>query len=435
MSRDAGALIRSLLVLRKERRTGVLEVTAEAVRTSIFLMHGSMIYAEEEPNLETLGRLLVRQGRITSAQYATTLENMADTLDDDEPLRFGAAAIALGFIDGEALNDALVEQARWRLVRAFQRTDHEWRLDDRFERVEGAPLYDLPVEPAVLLAMRSSPDEDLRSGPAPAHLAGRAASFPILCGDAGAIASAFALGPSERAYVAEIDGTKSIAECLRMGSALVDRTAILSALLLTRSIKLLDRPSGRDEEPPPSSRAPEIPVATAPAPANTAPKSSSAQQPNRGDTKVAHAARVNAELAFQKALALLRAGRLQEALADFRRAHRLDPTPEIELHVQWCEIEATQRPLVDAHREALQKLALAVSRSKPESALAAYVIGRVAALEGRDGDSKRWIERAYRLDPKLRDAARERALLAGDVDEQKDASSKRGLLGWLRREK
>lgn len=443
MPRDAGALIRSLFALRKERRTGVLEVTAEGIKTSIFLMEGSTIFAEEQPNLETLGRLLVRQGIITGDQYATVLQGMADALDDDEPLRFGAVAVDLGFIDGDQLNDALVDQARWRLVRAFQRSDHEWVLDDRRERVEGAPLYDLAIEPTVLLAVRSSPDEDLRVGAdaIPRALAGRTGMIPVLAGDPATIAQTFALGPSERAFVAMIDGSKSVAECLRLGSAVVDQAAILSALLITRAIKLVDRPLAADEEPPPSSRgAPAIPVVApkVPTPAAAIPVAGVPQA--RAAAKTTHAARVNAELALQKGKSLYRAGKLEDALDELRRAQSLDATPEIDLYVGWTEAETKRRPLIDTQRATLQRLALAVSRADPENALAAYVIGRLAKLEGRENDSKRWIERAYRLDPKMREAERARALMSYDasadtdtIAKESDRDAKGGLLGWFRR--
>lgn len=445
MARDAGALIRSLVGLRAERRTGVFEVTAEGVKTSIFLMDGSPVFVEEEPNLETLGRLLLRHGTITGDQYEATIREMADALDEDEPLRFGAIAIERGFIDGDQLNDALADQARWRLVRAFQRTDHEWRLDDRGERVEGVPLYELAIEPAVLLALRSSPDEELSSVTVPPALAARATSVPVLCADAAAISQTFALGPSERAYVAMIDGSRSLADCMRMGSAMVDRPAVLSALLLTRAIKLTDPASASDGGPPSSSRTPVVKIvmqATAPnaqAPSAQAPiaQAPSPKAASPASAKAAHAARLNAELAFQKGKNLLRAGRPDAALEELRRAQTLDSTPEIELHAQWCELEATKRPPTEAQRADLQRLALALTRHDADNAFAAYVIGRIAALEGRAADSKRWLERAFRLDPKLREAESERKLLTydanADASEKEPPSSKRGLFGLFRR--
>ena len=53
---SCAALVRSLLTLRKERRSGVLHVTTDDVRTFVYLDQGTPVFAEEGTHGETLGR-------------------------------------------------------------------------------------------------------------------------------------------------------------------------------------------------------------------------------------------------------------------------------------------------------------------------------------------------------------------------------------------
>lgn len=429
MARDAGALVRSLLALRKERRTGVFIIDADGIRTTVFLMDGSAVFAEEAPGGETLGRLLVRQGVLTSEQYASVIQIMADAPTEQEQLRFGEVAIELGFITGDQLNEGLADQVRWRVVRAFQRADHEWRFEEGRDRVDGVPLYELSFEPLVLLALRSSADPDVRGDAPGSSLNVAMARFPVLSDDAETIARTFELTPTESAFVAAIDGKKRTADVLRMGRPGIDREQILTALLLTRSLKLVDVAG---DEPPSSARSPQPPSsphrpAAASAPSNEhAP--SSVQEPARAPVvKTSHAASLEAELAFQRGKNLLRSRQASSAVAEFRRALALVPLhPEFELYARWAEVEVNRGPLDNAHKVALQRLAIAASRHDPNLPFPVYVLGRIAGFEGHEADAKRWLERAYRMDPKLREAESESAPTEPE---------KRGVLGWLRGDK
>ena len=123
---DAGALIRSMLVLRDEKRSGVLEVEAEGVRTSIYLLDGVPVFAAEATAGETLGRLLVRQGVMTQEECNVVLARMTAVPAGKEPQRFGAAAIDLGLLTEAQLQHALAQQAKWKMVFLFQRENPEW---------------------------------------------------------------------------------------------------------------------------------------------------------------------------------------------------------------------------------------------------------------------------------------------------------------------
>src|SRR4051812_28212504 len=123
------ALVRSLLALRKERRSGVLTVESEGIKTFVYLDQGMPVFAEEGTHGETLGRLLVRQGKLTQAQYVDVIGKMTDALFINEQLRFGEVAVELGYLTEGQVSKALADQIRWKIVRVFQRPSTTWSFE------------------------------------------------------------------------------------------------------------------------------------------------------------------------------------------------------------------------------------------------------------------------------------------------------------------
>ena len=460
MGRDAGALIRSMIALRGERRTGVFKVDANGVRTSMFFLDGAVVYVEEAPSTEPLGRLLLRTGLMTMDQFTNVIQRMADALaDDPEQLRFGALAVEEGLITDDQLSQSLIDQVRCRLIQTFRREDHEWRFKEGREGVDGVPLFDLALEPLVVLAVRSLPDE-LRKDLVAAASMGR---FPLLADDASIIAKRFELKPGERAFIEQIDGSTRVSDLIPEGSPAPVRnhqSAILAALLWTRAAKLNDQPRnapvvkvGANEQPPPSSR--RMDATEAPPPSSRAlpfaatAADSSGKLPAAAPAKdslpkkITHESRLNAELAFQKGKTHLRSDRPDEALGEFRRACELDPgSPEYELYMRWAEGGAGEKEIDSASRLAIKRAALASNRNQPNLAFPLYVIGRLTSLDGQDADATKWFERALKMEPEMREAERAIRTIKGksskgadDADKAKEAGLMGRVAGWLGRDK
>jgi hypothetical protein len=155
----AAALVRSMLVLRNERRTGMLRVESDTTKTFVYLREGVPVFAEEGSHGETLGRLLVRQRVLTQEQYVTVIQNMTDALVLNEQLRFGELAVELGFMTEEAVTKALVDQMRWKIVRIFQRDDVRWELLESASHLDGIGHFPMRIEALVLDAVRWVDDE------------------------------------------------------------------------------------------------------------------------------------------------------------------------------------------------------------------------------------------------------------------------------------
>ncbi len=100
----------------RARASGILEVRREGVTTLLYLDEGEPVFAESSALAETLGRVLLLEGKLTEAQYAEVVRRMTESIVDAEPMRFGEVAVALGFVHPITIQQALSSQVRRRLL-------------------------------------------------------------------------------------------------------------------------------------------------------------------------------------------------------------------------------------------------------------------------------------------------------------------------------
>jgi hypothetical protein len=125
-----------------------------------------------------------------------------------------------------------------------------------------------------------------------------------------------------------------------------------------------------------------------------------------------HAARLTAEQAFQKGMALLRAAETGAAAIELHRASLLQPESlEYALCASWAEARCRSEIPSEAERRTLLEIAQRAKRRDPLFAFASYVLGQLALWAGDDATAKKWFYEALRLDP-ASEAGREVRILA-----------------------
>jgi Domain of unknown function (DUF4388) len=113
-----------------------------------------------------------------------------------------------------------------------------------------------------------------------------------------------------------------------------------------------------------------------------------------------HAARLAAEQAFQKGMALLRATQTVSAAIELRSAALLQPESlEYQLCATWAEARGRSEIPGEADQRALFELAQRAKKRDPLFAFASYVLGQLAMWAGDDAAAKKWFYEALRLDP------------------------------------
>jgi hypothetical protein len=130
-----------------------------------------------------------------------------------------------------------------------------------------------------------------------------------------------------------------------------------------------------------------------------------------GATRAAHAARIGAEQAFQKGMALLRDGKTASAAIELARAAELQPESlEYLLYATWANARRYREIPGESERETLLEIAQRSKRRDPLFAFGSYVIGQVAMWNGDDATAKKWFYEALRLDPASEAGAQVRIL-------------------------
>ncbi len=105
-------------------------VHVEHVETLLYVAGGSVVFVEYGALGDALGRVLMRDGKLTSDQYAKALKRMSGGEPGSEPMRFGEALVALGFLNGEQVFEALAAQVRQKTIRCLTYPEPEWTFEE-----------------------------------------------------------------------------------------------------------------------------------------------------------------------------------------------------------------------------------------------------------------------------------------------------------------
>lgn len=164
---NRATLLRSLIALQSERRTGVLTINhavgSASTRLVLCLRDGAVVFATETTPGRSLGRRLVQHGFISEALFARVVSQMPKTFGFDEPVRFCETTVALGILTDRSILKVLDDEAKQTVIRAFSPANVEWTFEDATldYLVAMIELVRRPqpvnVEAALLEAMRKAP--------------------------------------------------------------------------------------------------------------------------------------------------------------------------------------------------------------------------------------------------------------------------------------
>jgi tetratricopeptide (TPR) repeat protein len=427
----------AMLAAQRDRRSGVFDVLAKGVHTHVYFSNGRVVFVEQGSLGDTLGRVLVREGKLTDEQYAKVIERMTQRLVESEQMRFGEVVAELGFLSPDEVREALAVQVKDKAVHCLMHKDPEYAFEEGSDRVAAVGHFPSRVEPLILAATRL-----FESDRVDRILDVKRAAYPHVLGDASEHAVAFALGGAGQRILDRIDGATSVQELVSAARGAEDEArTLLAALVVGGAVELRTTPSGpakpesRDARAPDSEEALWTLTASGRRKAKVAtvlpqPRPATAAAPGRAPTPSVvvptpldprlvprlldpRAAHVVGEEAFQKAKAYLRRDALAPALAHLKRAVDLCPDAvEFGVYAAWVEFCSSEGE--EARRSAkavAQELAESATKAEPNLAFGFYVLGYVAMLDGDDKRAVRHFRQALRLDDSLVDAERHLRLL------------------------
>ncbi len=386
----------ALLELANARETGVLEVSSEALRTRIFLRDGAVVSAEGGSLRETLGRMLLRHGALSEAEYTRVIERMTEKVIANEHQRMGEVLVELGLLSSEEVQQALRTQVLEKLTACFALPRPSWSFSELDALPDGLEPYALP--PMAMLVR-----EGLREHARPEVLAGWLAPYapqrPRLEWAAAAVREQLGLDGEALRLVERIDGSRSLGALAREAP---DAQALLATLLLLGALGFASAAPGEGAGAaarPPERRAAarvsfarevvgrrKAPAATGAAPAAAAPA-------DRGQ------ARLEAEQCFRRGRELLDAEKPLEAVKLLRRAVELEPGElEYALAEAWASYLEARHGVRVARARALTS-ARRLLEADPKATKAHTILGRLAFDEGERERATREFELALLRDP------------------------------------
>jgi tetratricopeptide (TPR) repeat protein len=395
-------------------------VEAEGVRTTVHLREGRVVFAEGGILRDTLGRMLLRRGRLREDQYLAVIERMSRS---ETSIRVGEVLIELGILSPREVYEALKLQVREKVVACF-----EWRtFEANFRRGEALPPHATsfecpPVEALILTGMRAHFDAD-RLEPV---LAPHAHRHAALRDSPRHVAERFHMDPGEQRLLLAISGERSLASLTDEGR--LDPLAtkrVLAALLVTGSLELLDAPRSLAGAGVSSARSADPAQAAAPASAGSADGDSGARARARPGLRAPAAssppprpgpareldpkqAGLEAEHAFGQGRRFLRENLPAQALAELRRAAELQPhEAEYQMYAAWAAapLERDEGAKLLA-RATARAFAVRVLRQDRGHARAHAILGQLLYEEDEREAAERHFRIAVQSDPEELEAQR-----------------------------
>ena len=386
------------MALHDRDDAGVLEVRKEGVNTAIHLTRGRPVFAEGGSLQETLGRLLVQHGAMSEDDYVRVVARMTEGVIRQESLRMGEVLVEMGLLSPAEVSDALALQVREKIVACFQweRFDFELQVPDGDDR-DWSVFQCPPLEALILFGVRAHYGPD-RVSPV---LDPFGDEHPVLHQSPSEVGIRHQMTASEQRLLRVIDGGHSLTEIESLSG--LDRhhaRQLLAALVLSRSLDFRARRAAGGErtavrpkaKPARDRKRTATPRPTRPAPAAPDP----AEQ----------AARLQAEVAFNQGIALLREQHPEDAHVAFERASSLlQNEPEYQMLEAWAaylkvrsNLKNSTRAAAAAHRAAQQMLEVS-----SRSARAHRILSWLARDRGEIETAENHSGMALRLDVSVTD--------------------------------
>lgn len=238
--RGSGSIVELLLAIEREDESGVVEFRARDVITRIFARDGEIIHAEGGALSETLGRALMRTGRLGEEHIAHVIRRMIDQLVDGNYSRLGATLVEYGFMDANELEIALTIQLKDKLMGCVHRGFGEWRFRRTQALEDDVVPHPVRARPMLVDAALRFPERRLED-----VLELDENRYPELLVPDHVVIEEFELSKTEASLLRELDGTSSIH--FLCGATSFPRplhvAPIIAALVLGGAIALRDTPN------------------------------------------------------------------------------------------------------------------------------------------------------------------------------------------------
>jgi tetratricopeptide (TPR) repeat protein len=250
-----GVLPAVLQAIYVGKQTGVLHVSREDTRRSLFFREGMLVHAGTNVREERLGETLVTLGFLKPEDLKRATELVVR-----ENKRLGHALRDLGLLDQERVEVALTQHARAVLEKIFSAHEGQYEFESKSQDTSGPDEFKLKVTTGeiVLDAVRRVEDPDVVR-----YALGDIDRILGLSSDPALRFQNIALTPTDGFVLSRVDGTLSAREVIQATPLEIDETQrSLFGLLCTGVVEYLPLPP----KPKPAVRMPRVRPAAPPPP-------------------------------------------------------------------------------------------------------------------------------------------------------------------------
>ncbi len=222
-----------LIELHLHQFSGRVTVVKDRIMKVIFFRKGEPIYVDSSIRTETLGQMLLEQGRLNEEQYRAVIQKMEET-----GKRQGEIIVELGYLTGFEVYEALRAQTAKKIENSFLLEGAEITLDSGDQHLKDVPELPIDFFRIYVDSFYSSyvPSDD----PPPEDQA-------LLLNSKGKVyLEKFKLQPMESKVIRLLDGKNNHTQVVEM-SGFDDAPALIDAL---RSAKFLEWTAMPKKAPP-----------------------------------------------------------------------------------------------------------------------------------------------------------------------------------------
>lgn len=245
----------TLIGLHRNRKTGIMTIRFGSVVKKIYIRDGDLIFSASNQPEDRLGDVLLKQGRITQAQYDRTVEEMRASGQKQ-----GVTLVRLGYLKAKELIPVVRQQVEQIILSLFTLEDGVFEFKE------------MPLPPDAVVTLKLSPanliyygirrmentEEMLSELP-------ELNSIPMLSPGSADLFGDMSLDETGKRVVALIDGEKTLAQIIKGGQvaepeAVKTLYALFSAkLLLAKPRPAVQAAAGDQERPSAAETAAETP--------------------------------------------------------------------------------------------------------------------------------------------------------------------------------
>jgi curved DNA-binding protein CbpA len=219
------------LYIRKQ--TGVLALENDRINKEVYFREGYPIFVKSNILNETLGRLLLKQGKISQEVYEKSLKKMVATREKQ-----GSILLEMGYLTPQELYDAIQFQVKYRIFDCFGWAQGKYQFSARDDFFEDITTFDFNPAWIIYQGIQQKFSQERLQGIMKNYLD----QYPVKNTEPPYRFEDMGIGPRELQLISLINGSRTLRDIIAISKMGIKQTVqLLYALISAQMITLYSR--------------------------------------------------------------------------------------------------------------------------------------------------------------------------------------------------